>query len=323
MVVSVMGEKIDFPKNYDLYLKKAMSNFKIGNMEEAIPYFAKAYQLKKEDKINTFYTTALYQIGSYQEAKVLAEEKLAFYQNEEKLYAFYTSILIKAHYFAEATDIIKREQHKIGQPTNREVWKTLAKNCIEEKENKSLQEEKKHKNLLKQSFSIGDKAYPEQTALMQELEQVPNDIYLQAAKIMLVNPFVNGLIKATLIEGLIAIECSETIELSWFDQNREIIPTHLKRLEENQTVETVKKIIEEQVAIHNPSLFQLINEEANLHFILLYPFIEEVITVPTVWVKLYQQKYDTEKSITIEDSAEQKKMIKWMDQLNQQLLELF
>lgn len=323
MVVNKMGEKIDFPKNYDLYLKKAMSYFKIGNMEEAIPYFAKAYQLKKEDKINTFYTTALYQIGSYQEAKEIAEEKLTFYQTEEKLYAFYTSILIKAHYFEEATNIITKEQHKIGKPKNLEVWETLAKNCLEEVENKRLQEEKKHKLILKQSFSIGDKAYSEQAALMQELKLVPKDIYIQAAKIMLSNPFVNGLIKATLIEGLIAKECSEIIKITWFDEERQIIPTHLKPLEENQTVETVKKIIEEQVAIHNPSLFQLINEEVNLHVILLYPFIEEVITIPSIWVKLYQQKYDMEKTIIIEESVEQKKMVEWMNRLNQQLSELF
>lgn len=318
-----MGEKIDFPKNYDLYLKKAMSYFKIGNMEEAIPYFAKAYQLKKEDKINTFYTTALYQIGSYQEAKQIAEEKLTFYQNEEQLYAFYTSILIKAHYFEEASDIITKEQHRIGKPKNSEVWETLAKNCLEDTENKRLQEEKKHKYLLKQSFSIGDKSYSEQADIMQMLEQVPLEIYLQAVKIMLVNPFVNGLIKATLIEGLIANECSEVIKINWFDQDRQIIPTQLKPLAENQTVETVKKIIEEQVAIHNPSLFQLIKEEFNLHVILLYPFIEEVITLPSIWVKLYQQKYDMETSIIIEESEEQKNMATWMDRLNQQLLELY
>lgn len=199
----------------------------------------------------------------------------------------------------------------------------MAKNCLEEAENKRLQEEKKHKHLLKQSFSIGDKSYSEQADLMQTLEQVPLEIYLQAAKIMLVNPFVNGLIKATLIEGLIANECSEVIKINWFDQDRQIIPTQLKPLAENQTVETVKKIIEEQVAIHNPSLFQLINEEFNLHVILLYPFIEEVITLPSIWVKLYQQKYDMETSTIIEESEEQKNMATWMDRLNQQLLELY
>ena len=54
-----MGEKIIFPKNYEQYVKKAVAAFQLGRMEESLRYFKEAYQLKQEEKINTFYATAL------------------------------------------------------------------------------------------------------------------------------------------------------------------------------------------------------------------------------------------------------------------------
>ncbi|MGX7417654.1 tetratricopeptide repeat protein [Carnobacterium gallinarum] len=314
-----MGEKIIFPKNYEHYLKKAMNAFQSGRMTEAIPFFKEAYQIKQEEKVNTFYVTALYQTGFYQEAKELAEDKRSFYENEEQLYAFYTSILIRAHYFLQAEAIIKKQLNRKDKQLDRVTWQSLMGFSKEEQKNMQIKEEKRIQDILKRASMIGDKTYQEQSVLLNELETVSIKDYLIIAKLLLVNPYVNGLIKATLLEYLVNEKIDEDLAISWFQQERKVNPSQLLPINKIPTVRLALQLLEEQLGVDNPTLYEVVCQEAQVHFILLYPFIEEVIVEPRTWVSLYRKHYDLNYQDEVENLDEFTKEEEWMDCLNQQI----
>lgn len=317
-----MGEKIIFPKNYEQYVKKAVAAFQLGRMEESLPYFKEAYQLKQEEKINTFYATALYQVGRYQEAKEVVEDQLAFYEKENQLYAFYVSILIRSHHFLQAEAIIKKQLMRKGNDSEKVTWQSLLGFSKEEQKNKQVSQEKKLADIGKRVLSMMDKSYQEQSDLMKEMDTIPFHNYLKLAKLLVQNPFVNGLIKATIIERLVSERLDESIEINWFGQNRSFRPNETTTIEENETVRQVKRLLEEKIGLNDPALFASIGQEAQLHFIFLYPFIEEVITSSETWVELYRQQYEldyigqTEKLPYFDD------LKLWQNRLNELILEL-
>ncbi|MEF9936310.1 tetratricopeptide repeat protein [Carnobacterium sp.] len=317
-----MGEKIIFPKNYEQYVKKAVAAFQLGRMEESLPYFKEAYQLKQEEKINTFYATALYQVGRYQEAKEVVEDQLAFYEKENQLYAFYVSILIRSHYFLQAEAIIKKQLMRKGNDSEKITWQSLLGFSKEEQKNKQVSQEKKIADIGKRVLSMMDKSYQEQSDLMKEMDTIPFQSYLKLAKLLLQNPFVSGLIKATIIERLVNEQLDEAIEIIWFDQARIIRPKELTSIEENATVRQVQQLLEEKIGLNDPTLFASVSQEAQLHFIFLYPFIEEVITSPETWVELYRQQYELDYIGQIEKSPHFDDLKLWQNRLNELISEL-
>ena len=150
-----MGEKIEFPKNYEMYLKKAIDSFDLGNMEEAILFFGEAYAIHQEPRVNTFYVTALYQNREYKQAKIIADKEIDYYKSEDNLNLFYVTILIKGHFFIQAEKIVKE---KLSQTNDSELkWHSQLESIEKEKEQVKMQNEKKYKSIVRNIFSMGNK----------------------------------------------------------------------------------------------------------------------------------------------------------------------
>lgn len=314
-----VGEKIEFPKNYELYLKQAMEQFNAGNMQEAANYFKEAYSIEQDKTVNTFYVTALYQIGAYRKAKEIADTQFVFYQSEERLYAFYTSVLIKAHFFDQATQIIKKELTKMKNLDSIAVWQALSEMNINEKAEDEHQKEKRHQEILKNAFSMGNQSFEKQAQTIKEIETLPLDLFIKAAKTLLANPFVNGIAKASVIEHLILHQVNESFTIEWFTEQRTIVPIKLTMLAKNKTVQIVAALLKEEIENNDPVLYQAIHQEANLHFMLLYPFIDEVITLPDYWIDLYRERYEIDYQAEMIDSTAHLLMKEWMKKLNEEI----
>lgn len=314
--VNNVGEKIEFPKNYELYLKQAMEQFNAGNMQEAAYYFKDAYSIEQDKTINTFYVTALYQIGDYRKAKEIADTQFAFYQSEERLYAFYTSVLIKAHFFDQATLIIKKELAKMKNLDSIAVWQALSEMNANEKAEDKLRKAKRHQEILENAFSMGNQPFEKQAQTIKEIETLPLDLFIKAAKTLLANPFVNGIAKASVIEHLILHQIDEPFTIDWFTEQRTVVPINLTMLTRNKTVQNVEDLLKEEIENDDPVLYQAIHQEANLHFMLLHPFVDEVIASPSYWIDLYRERYEPDYQAKAVDSTTHLLMKEWMEKLN-------
>ena len=81
-------------------------------------------------------------------------------------------------------------------------------------------------------------------------------------------------------------------------------------------------LLSERVEQNDPTLYQAMVQEVSLHFFVLYPFIDDVITSPVEWVELYQKRYDNSFVETTEPSLNCKKMEDWMQRIDQELMDL-
>lgn len=318
-----MGETVPFPKNYEWYKKEAMGCFLSGRMEEAIPFFEEAYQLEQDELLNTNYTTALYQVGDYQKAKEIADDKYAFYEKEESLAIFYTAILIKCHLFLQAEQaLLFRKKKYVSKDSAEENWIAVQEMLEEEQAKIELEKQKKIHQLIKESYSLGNKSFAEQSAIMKELEDIPLDPFIEAVGPILSNPFVNGIIKATAIERLAVEHVQGHFDIYWMKEKRTIQPTVLTSIEDHVIVQKVMSLLSERVEQNDPSLYQAMVQEASLHFFMLYPFIDEVITSPQKWVELYQKRYDSFYQVNSELHADSQEMEEWMHKIDQELIDL-
>lgn len=312
-----MGERIDFPNNYELYLKKAVKMFQVGNLEEACRFFKEAYAIRQEPSVNAMYVSALYQLEDYETAKEIADDKKELYENEESLYSLYTTLLIKNQLFVEAERIIQKKtaQHNLSTST-KEMWKA-TKIALEHEKNKQQQEKKKHnQELLKEILAMGDKSFEHQAALVKDMKEMDKEWYALGARSILRNPFVNEIVKSTVLEILIDHQVDEEFELYWFEQRRLVTPAKLTSLEDERVVEAVIEGLKEKFEDDNPSLYHALLQEMNLYFLLLHPYIEEVITDADEWISLSFRRYDIESKNESEDDKEIQKMADWINRLN-------
>ncbi len=312
-----MGEKIEFPKNYEAYIKKGLEFFELGNMEEAAMYFEEAYAIKQEPRINSFYATALYQQGEYKKAKTIADKEIDYYTSEDNLTLFYVSILIKGHYFIQAEKIIKTKLTQTND--NDSKWHAQYESIEKEKTQVRIENERRYERIMKNVFSMGNQSFEKQARTLKDATELPLPQFVKAAISLLSNPFVNGVVKTTVIEYLIENKIENTFALEWFGEQRMIKPIEMLPVMEVKAVQEIELLLKETIENNDPVLFQAISQEANLHFMLLYPFIDEVIVSPSQWVALYLERYDqvhergTKKSVSLDIIT----MEKWMNRVNE------
>lgn len=315
-----MGERIDFPGNYEVYLKKAVHKFQEGNVVEACHFFKEAYAIHQEASVNAMYVSALYQLEDYETAKEIADDKKNLYENDESLYSLYTTILIKNHLFVEAERIIQKkmaQQKPIA--STKDIW-IATKNLLEQEKNKQKQEKKKHnQELLKAVMAMGDKPFEYQATLVKEMQEMDKEWFMLGARSILRNPFINEIVKSTVLEILIDHRVEEEFELYWFSQRRFITPTQMTSLEEEKTVKYIIEVLKEKFEDDNPSLHQALLQEMNLYFLLLHPYIEEVITNPDKWLLLSLGRYEIQFVNKGEEDKESQKMNVWMNRLNTEI----
>lgn len=315
-----MGERIDFPGNYELYLKKAVHMFQEGNVIEACQLFKEAYAIHQEPSVNAMYVSALYQLGDYKNAKEIADDKKKLYENDESLYSLYTTILIKNHLFVEAERIIQKKMGQQNQAAStEEIWKA-TKNALEYEKNKQKQEKKKYnQELLKEVLAMGDKSFEHQASLVKEMNEMDKDWYALGARSILRNPFVNEIVKSTVLEILIDQQVDEEFELYWFSQRRFVNPAQTTSLEDEKVVKHILERLKEKFEDENPSLYQALLQEMNLYFLFLHPYLEEVITDADKWISVSFRRYDTQFAIDMENDRESQKMEVWMNRLNTEI----
>lgn len=314
-----MGEKINFPKNYETFFKKGIQQFQAGNLEEACLYFKSAYAIKKEPLVNTMYVSALYQLGDYLQAKEIADDIKEHYQKDENLYGFYTSLLIKNQLFVEAERIIQKHLlHQENRAVN-PVWETAQLEL--EKERNKVEKEKvaRAQELVKNILAMGGKSFQYQSSLVKQMGDLEVGLYSLSAKSILGNPFVNEIIKSTVLEGLIQQNSHEKYELYWFKENRMVVPAHVTSIEENETVKQMLTLLRDQFEDTNPTLYQMLMQEINLQFLFLHPYIDEVVTDVTIWLDLCLKRYGVSEAIDMKEESEYQVMSEWIERLGQKV----
>lgn len=314
---SVMGNAIDFPKNYDIYLVKALRFLQKGNLQEAESFIEKAYMLKQEKAATILYTSILAERGKYEKAKKIADEHMNLYEFKEENQLFYLTLLVKLRRFLQAESLVKKWR-KEKQSSPSEKWIQMEQAIANEKE-KMVEEDRKNKAAIAEKLSrLGNYSVEQQITLLQNAGELSSTLLQKITRSLLLNPYVANESKTVLIHLLIEQEAHGKFQMMWFDEIREIEPKKIGTLDQQSSFSSVHQVLEKQLS-SNPSLLSMIQQEADRHFFQLYPFMDEVIVSPEEWAGYYLSMYDTQEQ---EDSMEKteyssinRQMRQWFDRL--------
>lgn len=314
-----MGEQIEFPKNFKMYMLKAVEYIHTGETYKALELLKKAYDLKQDHTVNMLYTSTLAQTGKYEQALEIANDMPAFYKKDDKRYLLYVSILLKNHLFLQAEVIIQRKLKESYSPFYKE-WLNAEKLLKREREKDELVRRNEEKTLIKKLYALADLPLEGQLNTVDQANKLDLDSLRKIATVILGNPFVHTLAKSAFLQYLIQYKDTTTYSFEWFDEIRQITPSEMLLFDEMEVVKKTRSCLEEQLN-QNPSLFDLVKPEMEFHLMKLYPFIQEVVTDPNKWVDLYIKLYnpgESEQSGLLHSlDNEQKKMLQWIKKMTE------
>ncbi|MDZ7835373.1 MAG: hypothetical protein U5K84_08575 [Alkalibacterium sp.] len=168
-----MGEQIEFPKNFNVYMSEVMGHLGEGNVEKAVGFMKKAYALKEEETLNVLLVSSLLQIGSFIEALELADEKKYFYEKDEKRLLIYVEVLLENNRILQAEKYIK-DQLASPAVQYKEAWNRLDESLDDRKKRQEEAKRKAEDKTVRELFSLASLNTMEQFSKINAVYSLPN-----------------------------------------------------------------------------------------------------------------------------------------------------
>ncbi len=314
-----MGEKIQFPKNYDRFILLGQEALDQENFSLAAENFEKAYQFKQDFSLNFILVTALMELGQYQKARQLAEEQLDEYYKVSDLLIVYITLLIYTQDFIKAHEIVNDQiDHMLEPQVQRWV---LMKEQIERAEAHYVTTAKKKINeILAKAGHLKDFLLKDQLIYAGEIHLLPTEEFVLISKKIIKSCNMHSLIKASVLEELAKLKVKEAVDYCWIDQQvYQVFPMELENITEPASYQQLADFIEKKTMDDDPILYQALMTEIRLHFALLYPFADREVKDPKLWALSYLLDYSENFTDSFSTSFDRKAELKKVRQKQRKL----
>lgn len=313
-----MGDKIEFPFNDRMYFEQAVESVEKNDFETALEYIEKVYVNDKGNVVNHFYTVILYTLERFEEALEIADQRKDFYYQDEKHTVLYTTLLIKNQLFLEA-EVLIQEHIENTYSMYYSEWQNLEKELSLERELVKFKLEREKKATKRELIALESYSPMKQAEIIGNAEELELEDLQETARIIFANPHVTGMTKRAFLELLINKQDPNDYVFPWFNEQRKVVPCQLDVFEQSPIVNQVHKLLETKMQKF-PSLFEIVNVEMINDLLMLYPFMDEVVTDVDYWVDAYINYFDASNQLDINPTSqttEEEEMAQWIDRLNQ------
>nr|WP_278842433.1 hypothetical protein [Melissococcus plutonius] len=287
-----MDNKISFPKNYERYIELGQAAMDAKNTEAALDYFLKAYAIHQDFSLN-FLIVSMY-LGSEQPktALTIASELKKDYLSSVDSLEFYIQLLIQNHQFIEA-HILINDQLLLKKTKNIKPFIALKKQVCQTELLYQQFETSKITELEQNLKILQTYSYFEQLTIIKQAVQLPKERFIKIGKEILLNSDVHYLVCSWLLNEFEKLNLTEKICFLWIDQKTyQVIPANIGDPMDSEICQRVLLYLEKELINDHPILLLELKEEIQLHFVLLYPLIDQIITDPKLWTISYISFYD-------------------------------
>lgn len=286
-----MGEKLDFPGNFDRFLRFGYEALEAGEDEAAVEEFIAAYELQQDFAVNLLIVTISLEIGQYKQALNYALERVDEYVADLRYFPYYIEALGQNKLFLTARKLLlakqktadKRELQDLEQIENKiDLLETVT--LMKEKE--SI---KRIRDLL-QKLPAMDAA--QQLYQVKQARYLPLKEFVEYGQVLLCDPQVHILARTWLVEELVRLEWPDKVAvIDYLGKAREIIPQKLKTPEQEPLLQQIEAELNQLLANEDPILLVSILDELKVVDSFLYPFMGEVTPDPKRWAVGYLSDY--------------------------------
>lgn len=208
---------------------------------------------------------AYYFLEQYDKAKIEADRFFLTYIEKQSAFSYYIDLLIKQNNWILAYKLAFKYQE----------FKQITK--IKQAEEDYIFNNAEFITKKAQQFSnINAFAYNDAIELYQKAQQLPLTDYLKAAKYILMNPFLNQLIRVDLIADLEALNVNEEIKYIWLDEKIAQINPVVAQSKKLLFQEKLADALKVKEASLDPVLFEQLKEQVLFHFELIHPQEEKI-----------------------------------------------
>ncbi|RHW46917.1 hypothetical protein DS832_05375 [Bombilactobacillus bombi] len=176
--------------------------------------------------------------------------------------------------------------------------------------------------LQNQVLSVLTLSLDEQVDLIAQLHQLSLQEFLRMSKLLLTNPYLHPLIKAGVTEDLVKLKISTKMEINFYGKISHFEPQRYPLIADLNAVKNMQALLTNYQHLSEDNR-QAISGELNLYAAMLYPYTDDIILEPQLWIDLTLQHFGFEKTVqTLEKDAKAGKVDMWLSKLGE-LLSLF
>ncbi|MFC6206159.1 hypothetical protein [Levilactobacillus tongjiangensis] len=274
--------------------------------------FQTLYQDQQTPELNCYLVMSLFYDQQYLAAEQIAAEQDQIYLTDETLFTLRLDVALQNQQF-----IFAREFCELPDARN---WREAGLEKIRQGEEEAEQSlAATQKTIAKQFYHLGDVSFSEQRQRLERAKQLPLVTFMKGVQYLLVDPFLHPLIRATLLEELLRLKADTSVQLHWLDDQTYTVATKdLKPVGASQAARAIQSYLQLELGQNDPMLAVNLQQTVTLQLMMLYPFIDKVITQPVLWVQAVGGITPSEA-----DSEKLKDVLTWQQRLNRYLAELF
>lgn len=311
-----MSNKIEFPYNNKMYLRKAIKYIEHNQFEKAEEYIHKVYETNSTIYVNRIYTLILYTLGKHEEAYDIAREYKQSYLEDENQVFMYVRLLIKNRQFIEAESVIQNNMEI--DLVNKDKWEKINQELEMEREQLKLLFERQREETKGKLREIENHSMFEQSEILKNAKKLTLEDLQEVAGNIFNHPFISGHIQRAFLELLIEKNDKNKYSFTWFNKIKVICPNNLKSFDQEPIIFEIMQNLEMKLQ-KSPSMIEGVKAEIISDLLLLYPFIDEVIIDVEYWVDTYISMFDSfeEYNLSVNpENEDQEQQQQWIERLN-------
>ncbi|MFC6274642.1 hypothetical protein ACFQET_03835 [Levilactobacillus tangyuanensis] len=259
--------------------KKAVSAFESEHYSEASAAFEALYQEQQVTSLNHYLVASLYHDQQFLAAEQYAAETDASYLSSQRLFELRLQVALANQQFIFAREFVNLPAVKSWRA------KGLAEIAAEEQVTRQSLAAKQ-RVIAKQFSHLGDVSFGEQRRRYERAKQLPLKEFMQGLRFLLVDPFLHPLMKATLLEELMRLRVADTVQLTWIDGTTASVATNdLEPVGKSQAAQTIQRYLQVELGQQDPVKAAGLQQTVTLQLMMLYPYIDRVITSPLAWIQ--------------------------------------
>ncbi|NLR10055.1 MULTISPECIES: hypothetical protein [Lactobacillaceae] len=307
-----MGE-FTSPAAREQAIEKAHQAFSAGKWSTATELFEKLYTDQQTAEFNRYLVASLYHDEKYLAAEQYAAEQDTVYLASAETFQLRLDVALKNQQFIFAREFCELPSAQAWRETG--ITQITA---AEEAARQTLGETQRVR--AKQFYHLGDVSFGEQRQRLEQARQLPLKEFMQGIQYLLVDPFLHPLMRATLLEELLRLRTTQTVQVHWLDDQTYVVDTsQLQPVGASSAAQQIQRYLHENLAQQDPMLMANISQTITLQLMMLYPFIDKIIKNPVAWVRLVARQSVTDQA----DDAELEEINVWQHRLNRYMAALF
>lgn len=284
-----MGDIVNFPDRYQKLQEKYKQAKDQGQKSLAIDLLKEIYQLKPTTNNHYQLAVELYQLEDHQECLEWIESRRPFYLIDLEASWLYFDCLLEVEDYEAANNLVDKEFSNHVQLEDLE-------DKLDRELQKRIDQLEDQKELLKDAlFSLSHYEPLEQIELASQMPILDSGPLVRGSQLALINPQVNQVAKTALIDNLIKINYSKSLDLDLFDQTYQIKPSDLELFEKDSTLLKLQEKLMAKLA-NDPQSLDLLLKEVSYDIMILYPCHRKLITDLNLWLSYYLDYYAIESS---------------------------